>query len=279
MRVRARYHDTNGNVEQSGPWFDPPMEITVSSTPPKEGKGGSNRGRSTNPPAKPAIVGYGGTYFSVLLTWTDPADDTITGYQILRGLDAANLAALTDDTGDATTSYTDDSVSAETTYVYAIRARNAHGVSPQSDPVTVTTGAAPVEPVIARQVDGAEFILDGETLDTTGTCSESDIASIASGCTIDIFDATVPLAVDGTLDAGAGFSIQIARTGAGTLTASSVASAADFPSDGDSVDVTFPAGRNVLAIFYNGTTHYFRVNVVPYWEWDGDHTDCGRHHR
>ncbi len=176
---------------------------------------------------------------------------------------------LIDDTGDDGTSYDDTTVEAETTCYYALRARNALRVSPQSAPVTVTTGAAPVEPVIARQVDGADLTLDGETLDTTGTCSESDIASIASGCTINIFDPTVPLAVDGTLDAGAGFSIQIARTGAGTLTASSVASAADFPSDGDSVDVTFPAGRNVLAIFYSGTTHCFRVNVVPYWEWDG----------
>ena len=31
--------------------------------------------------------------------WTDPGDDSITGYQILRGPDAANLAVLTDDTG------------------------------------------------------------------------------------------------------------------------------------------------------------------------------------
>ena len=78
-----------------------------------------------------------------MLSWDNPGDDTITGYQVLRGPDADNLAALADDTGDASTSYTDDTVEAETTYVYAVRGRNADGLGPQSDPVSVTTPAAP----------------------------------------------------------------------------------------------------------------------------------------
>ena len=31
VRVRARYHNSEGNVEESGPWSDPPVEVTVSS--------------------------------------------------------------------------------------------------------------------------------------------------------------------------------------------------------------------------------------------------------
>ena len=92
VRLRARYHDTNGNVEQSGPWSDPPLEITVSSTPPKEGQGGSNRGRSTNPPAKPTGLITGRSHANVVLLWNNPGDASITGYQILRGPDADNLA-------------------------------------------------------------------------------------------------------------------------------------------------------------------------------------------
>ena len=78
--------------------------------------------------------------------WDNPGDDTITGYQILRGPDAANLAVLTNDTGNASASYTDDTVTAETAYAYAIKARNANGLSPQSDAAPTNTPAAPVEP-------------------------------------------------------------------------------------------------------------------------------------
>ena len=141
-RVRARYHNADGNVEQSGPWSDA-VEITISATPSQDGDGDSNEGSSTNPPAKPTGLLTAASHDSVLLSWDDPGDGTITGYQVLRGPDADNLAALADDTGDADTSYTDDTVEAETTYVYAVRGRNAHGLSPQSDPVSVTTPAAP----------------------------------------------------------------------------------------------------------------------------------------
>ncbi len=150
VRVRARYYDGNGNVQKSGPW-SAAREVTVSATPPppkkgdEQGEGDSNEGRSTNPPAKPTGLLTGASHDTVILFWTNPNDDTITGYQVLRGDTAANLAVLTDDTGDASTSYTDDTVAAETTYAYAIRARNAHGLSPQSDPVSVTTLAPPPE--------------------------------------------------------------------------------------------------------------------------------------
>ena len=137
-RVRARYHNSNGKVEHSGPWSDA-VEITISATPSQDGEGDSNEG----PPAKPAGLITAASHDSVLLSWDNPDDDTITGYQILRGEDADNLAVLADDTGSTSTSYTDSTVEAETTYVYAVRGRNTHGLSPQSDAVSVTTPAAP----------------------------------------------------------------------------------------------------------------------------------------
>ena len=117
-RVRARYHDGDGNLEESGPW-SAVEEIAVAQTP---------------LPAKPAGLLAAASYDNVLLSWDNPNDDTITGYQVLRGPDADNLAKLADDTGSATSSYTDSTVAEDTTYVYAVRGRNADGLGPQSDP-------------------------------------------------------------------------------------------------------------------------------------------------
>ena len=153
VRVRARYFHSNDNLTESGPWSDPPVEITVSSTPSKDGEGGSSEGRSTNPPGKPTGLITAASHDTVLLSWTDPGDDTITGYQILRGPDADNLAVLADNTGSTSLSYTDETASAETSYAYAVKARNAGGLGPRSEAVTVTTLApqAEDEPPVAEQ--------------------------------------------------------------------------------------------------------------------------------
>ena len=135
-RVRARYHNSGGRVEKSGPW-SATEEIAVAQTP---------------LPAKPTGLVTAASHDNVLLSWDNPDDDTITGYQVLRGPDADNLATLADDTGDANTSYTDSNVAAQTSYAYAVKARNARGLGPQSDPVTATTLAAPQEPRVARAV-------------------------------------------------------------------------------------------------------------------------------
>ncbi len=179
VRVRTRYHNSEGHVEESGPWSDPPVELTVSAQPPpKKGEGDSSEGRSTSLPAKPTGLLAAATHSSVLLLWTDPGDDGITGYQILRGDDADSLAVLTNDTGNASASYTDDTVSAETTYAYAIKARKAGGLGPQSDPITVRTLAAPPEPVEpisdmataagAPTISGTPMVGQTLTADTSG---------------------------------------------------------------------------------------------------------------
>ena len=82
--MRARYFDANGDLKESGPWSDT-AEIMVTAEPPEEEEGEGDEGESNNPPAKPTGINVGTTHFSVLLLWTDPGDDTITGYQVLRG--------------------------------------------------------------------------------------------------------------------------------------------------------------------------------------------------
>ena len=79
----------------------------------------------------------------ITLEWDDPADDSITGYEIWRGSDASSLQILAADTGSASNSYVDNTVAAETTYHYAINAINAAGAGQQSDTISAATQALP----------------------------------------------------------------------------------------------------------------------------------------
>ncbi len=76
----------------------------------------------TEPPDKPTGLDATATHDSVTLTWDDPGDDSITGYVILRripGVDPeGHFDVLVANTGTAATTYTDDTVSAETRYTY-----------------------------------------------------------------------------------------------------------------------------------------------------------------
>ena len=83
----------------------------------------------------------------VVLTWDDPDDGGITGYVILRrlpGIDPeGQFDELVADTGTAATTYTDDTVAAETRYTYRIKAINQYGASERSRWVHIDTPAAP----------------------------------------------------------------------------------------------------------------------------------------
>ena len=84
-------------------------------------------------PAKPTGLTAASSHDQVVLSWDDPQDDTITGYVILRRNRATTapgeFTELVADTGSAANTYTDDSVAADTSYTYKIRAINEHGVS------------------------------------------------------------------------------------------------------------------------------------------------------
>ena len=270
--MRARYHDSDGNVEKSGPWSET-LEITV---------------MQTSLPAKPTGLLPGASHDSVLLSWTNPGDDSITGYQVLRGPDANSLTVLTDDTGSKSASYTDSTVSAETTYVYAIRARNAGGLSPQSDPVSVRTLAAPEEeeePETDKQIAGADFTLDGQALDTTGTCSETDVASVLDACTVNIIIKAPVFAVVGTLDSNDRISIKTGRNKTAVDGATSSADQSTLRGTDQTATLSFPEGRNLMRLWGDedeasgdSEEHFYRVNVLPSWTLDGQtlptHPDC-----
>ncbi len=103
----------------------------------------------TEPPDKPrGLEATTATHDSVTLTWDDPGDDTITGYVILRRIPGddpeGHFDVLVADTGTAATTYTDNTVSAETRYTYRIKAINGAGTSERSRWSHIDVPAAPV---------------------------------------------------------------------------------------------------------------------------------------
>ena len=129
---------------------------------PAAGQGGAVPDR----PARPVVDAVG--HDSVTLSWDDPGDATITGYQILRrnrDVDAlGEFTVVEDDTASTDTSYTDHSVDAATRYGYRIKARNAHGLSPRSRAARVETPAEPeTEPPLSSESAEAPSVRDGDS--------------------------------------------------------------------------------------------------------------------
>ena len=140
IRVRARYSDgENAARPWNGPWTETTAQVKLPL------------------PAAPFI---GATAVSpdsqVLLTWFNIDEDaSITGYQILRGPDADSLAIIEDDTGSTATSYTDETPPAGETHTYAVKARNASGLSDLSNTLTATVPAAEEEEVLITARHGS----------------------------------------------------------------------------------------------------------------------------
>ena len=140
VQARARYHKgEHKNSPWSGPWVE--VQARVMSQPAQV--------RSedvSSAPAAPNLIGTAVTPAGqVLLSWLNPADDSITGYQVLRDPDADSLAVIEQDTGSSGTSYTDTSPPAGQTHTYAVKARSSTGLSPLSNTVTATVPASETE--------------------------------------------------------------------------------------------------------------------------------------
>ena len=103
--------------------------------------------QAAEPPDKPRGLEATATHDSVTLTWDDPGDDSITGYVVLRRIPAVDpqgqFSELVSNTGTDATTYTDNTVSAETRYTYRIKAINEHGVSERSRWSHIDVSAAP----------------------------------------------------------------------------------------------------------------------------------------
>ena len=136
IRVRARYSDgENADSPWNGPWTETTAQVKLPL------------------PAAPFIGATAVTPDGdVLLSWFNlEEDDSITGYQILRGPNAENLVVIEDDTGSSSNSYTDETPPAGQTHTYAVKGRNASGLGPQSDTGTATVPEPEEELVTAQQ--------------------------------------------------------------------------------------------------------------------------------
>ena len=146
IRVRARYSDgENAANPWNGPWTETTAQVKL-------------------PLAAAPFIGA--TAVSpdgeVLLSWFNlEENNSITGYQILRGPKADSLVIIEADTGSSSTSYTDETPPAGQTHTYAVKARNASGLSPLSNTLTATVPAAREEEVliVARHEDSGNTLV------------------------------------------------------------------------------------------------------------------------
>ncbi len=181
VQVRARYNDgAHKDKPWSGPWTE-----EVRGQPSEESAGSGVKGATDDPsaPAAPNIVGTAATPEGlVMLVWQDPSDDSITGYQVLRGPDADSLVVIEEDTGSSGTSYTDTSPPAGRTHTYAVKARNAAGLSPPSDTVTANVPEAEEE-------EEEELVTSQQTSDATLVSNLGQTSTLGSAST----DSTIAL--------------------------------------------------------------------------------------
>ena len=162
VRVRARYYT---GEHQKSPWSGPWLEsaLVVSSEAPA-GPDPTTEPEPAEPdpvepepepevavPAAPSLMGSAvSSDGHVTILWQQsPADDSITGFQILRGPNTGFVSSLADNIAASSTSYVDASTSQGQTYEYGVKARNSAGLGPLSNILTVVVPEAEEdEPVL-----------------------------------------------------------------------------------------------------------------------------------
>ena len=131
--------DSGGICTEDGEMLSEGVQVTL---PGPEEEAGDDQQTPQSPPAKPnnltATVNADG---HIVLSWTAPNDDSITGYQILRrrpGEGESALLVYVADTESTATTFTDTGVAAGVKHVYRVKAINAAGLSDWSNYVNPT---------------------------------------------------------------------------------------------------------------------------------------------
>ena len=188
IRMRARYYrGEHEGKSWGGPWAtetitvagepaetptpepteeEPAKEEPVK-RPPKDAPARDDPAPEDTTPAAPSLINTAVTEGQVLLSWSNPSDDSITGYQILRGPDTDSLVVIEDDTGSSSTSYTDTAPPAGQTHTYGVKARNSAGLSPAG----TATATVPEVLITARHESTGNTLvsnLEQTTVSTSG---------------------------------------------------------------------------------------------------------------
>ena len=172
------------------------------------------------PEAPTGLTASSVSHDAVTLSWSDPDDSSITGYQVLRrsrdgseygdSLGATEFAVTAADTGSPATVYTDSSVAAHTRYVYRIAARSSQGLSERSGDAEVETLEAPV----AQEAKTCE---EGHVPPTPAEIAVTAVPIVVESTTADYFVLYASHSVDGTTVEDP---VQVVPGGEGTTTLS-----------------------------------------------------------
>ena len=146
-------------------------------------------------PAKP--TGLTGTVSpgEVTLSWDDPGDSIITGYQVLRRNPSTDAKGVFETIANSApgTSYTDTTVSPSTRYFYRVKARNSAGLSQQSNSFSVTVPAPAPEPELTppptpepTPEPGIDY--DAERADSVSLGDVTDAAAVTRDETVNTAD-------------------------------------------------------------------------------------------
>ena len=136
------------------------------------------------PPAAPRnLTADGAAPDRVELSWDDPQDSSITGYQILRrsrdgpeygdDLGPSKFSVIVDDTGSPATTYIDSTAGPRTRYAYALKARNPYGLSQRSGTAHAEIRVPPASPaglvLVSASRDGVTLTWDDPGDGTIGS--------------------------------------------------------------------------------------------------------------
>ncbi len=131
--------DSGGICTEDGATLSGGVQVTLPG--PEEEAGDDQQTPESPPPAPTGLTATVNADGHIVLSWTAPNDDSITGYQVLRrrpGEGESALLVYVADTESTATTFTDTVVTAGVKYVYRVKAINAAGLSDWSNYVNPT---------------------------------------------------------------------------------------------------------------------------------------------
>ena len=135
--------DSGGICTEDGTTLSGGVQVTLPGPDEEEQEeaGDDQQTPQSPPPAPTSLTATVNADGHIVLSWTAPNDDSITGYQVLRRRPSEGESALlvyVADTESTATTFTDTGVTAGVKYVYRVKAINAAGLSGWSNYVNPT---------------------------------------------------------------------------------------------------------------------------------------------
>ena len=132
-------------------------------------------------PGKPHDLTAESVRDGIVLRWQEPAEGTVTGYQILRRelKQGTRLEVYVDDTGSTDTTYTDTEAQAGVRYAYRVKARNGNALSKLSNPASGARPASNTPATGAPVISGTAQVGETLTADTSGIADADGLTNVS----------------------------------------------------------------------------------------------------